>query len=215
MSAEPRSAASDLEYVRRVIERTQARVDPHAFHFVLWGTLVLFVYPLLNWLETAAPDWRLPIGVAALVVGAAGSALLEWRLQTRPRVAGENTFVARPVVLIVSPVLGAAALLSAIGPPTGAVPGPYVPVVWGFAYAVMAFMVGVVYTTEYLVAGAAIFAGSVVALLHVDVAGYVLGPCMGLGMIVPGLMAERRVARMRADDDAQAEAADEGRAASG
>lgn len=215
MSTDSRSATADLEYVRRVIERTQARVDPHAFHFVLWGTLVLVVYPLLNWLGTAAPDWSLPIGVAALVIGASGSTFLEWRLKAGPRVAGENTFVARQVVLIVYPVLGAAVLLSVIGPASGAIPGPYVAVVWGFAYAVMAFMVGVVYTGEYLVAGAAIFAGSVIALLHVEVAGYVLGPCMGLGMIVPGLMAERRVARMRAEDDADGERPPEAEGAAG
>ena len=31
-------------------------------------------------------------------------------------------------------------------------------------------------------------------------AGYILGPFMGIGLIVPGLMGERRVARLRAAD---------------
>jgi hypothetical protein len=167
---------------------------------VLWGALVLIVYPLLNWLESAGPDWRLPIGVTALVIGSVGSAFLEWRLRAGPRVAGENTFVSRQIVLIVYPLLGAASLLSAIGPSAQVIPGPYIPVIWGFAYALMAFMVGVVYTREYLFAGGAIFVGTLIALLNVEYAGFVLGPFMGLGMIVPGVMAERRVARLRAEE---------------
>ena len=39
------------------------------------------------------------------------------------------------------------------------IPGPFVPVVWGFVYANMAYMVGVVYAREYLVAGAVICVG--------------------------------------------------------
>ena len=87
--------------------------------------------------------------------------------------------------------------LSAAGPATGFIPGPYVNVLWGFVYANMAFMIGVVYTREYLLAGAFIAAGTVLALFLPRHSGFVLGPFMGLGMIVPGVMAERRVARLK------------------
>ena len=63
----------------------------------------------------------------------------------------------------------------------------------------VAYMVGVVYTREYLFAGIAIGAGALLALWKVEYAGFILGPFMGLGMIIPGVMAERRVKRMRAE----------------
>jgi hypothetical protein len=43
------TAHSELEFIASVMRRTQAAVDPHAFHFVLWGALVLVCYPLMNW----------------------------------------------------------------------------------------------------------------------------------------------------------------------
>lgn len=194
---QPTAAANDLEYVRRIVERTHARVDPHAFHFVLWGSLVLVFYPLLNWLELAGREAWMPwLGGGALLVGALGSTLFE-AVTRKPRVPGENTFVARQVVLVVFANLVVAFFLSAAGPATGFIPGPYVSVLWGFVYANMAFMIGVVYTREYLLAGAFIAAGTVLALFLPRYSGMILGPFMGLGMIVPGVMAERRVARLR------------------
>jgi len=191
--------ARDLRYIREVLARTEARVDPHAFHFVMWGALVLVCYPLLNWFELTgrlrAMAW---LGASALVTGAILSAAFEIRLASRPRLPGENTFVARQVVKIVWLNVGLAALLSAVGPAFGLVPHQGVSLVWGFAYANMAYMVGVVYRTEYLVAGLAIAAASLVAWSMPSYRGFILGPFMGLGMIVPGVMAERRVARLRA-----------------
>ena len=77
-------------------------------------------------------------------------------------------------------------------------------------YALMAFMVGVVYRSEFLWAGLGIWAAAIVAMFLPDYNGFIVGPAMGLGMIVPGVMAERRVRRMRAEE---ADVAQEVRAA--
>lgn len=194
------AATADLEFIKEIMQRTHRRIDPHAFHFIIWGALVLVTYPLLNWLGRQANlDAMRWIGIAALAVGMVLSTVIEIRLSRKPRLAGENTFVSKQVMLVVFANLGLAFVLSAVGPTTGLIPGPYVPVLWGFVYANMAYMVGVVYAREYLFAGAAICVGAVLALLMVDYAGFILGPFMGLGMIVPAWMAERRVARMRAE----------------
>jgi hypothetical protein len=188
---------ADLDYVRRIVERTHARVDPHAFHFVLWGAIVFVSYPLLNWLELGGRRGPMPwVGGGALLLGTLVSTIFE-TVNRKPRIKGENTFVARQVMMIVFSNLLVAFFLSAAGPATGFIPGPYVNVLWGFVYANMAFMIGVVYTREYLLAGAFIAAGTVLALFLPGRAGFVLGPFMGLGMIVPGVMGERRVARLR------------------
>lgn len=194
------AATADLEFIKEIMQRTHRRIDPHAFHFIIWGTLVLFCYPLLNWLgqreDLATMRY---VGIAALAIGMILSTVIEIRLSRKPRLAAENTFVAKQVMLIVFANIGLASVLSAVGPATGLIPGPYVPVLWGFVYANMAYMVGVVYAREYLFAGAVICVGAVLALLMPEYGGFILGPFMGLGMIVPALMAERRVARMRAE----------------
>ncbi len=198
MSHGTNGPADDLQFIRRIMERTQARIDPHAFHFVLWGVLVLVAYPLANWADLAdrpgLRNWALG---AMLGLGALGSFLLEMRLKGRARIEGENTFVSRQVVLLVAYHIGVASILSATGPATGFIPGPYVPVLWGLAYASMMYAIGVVYTREYMVSGFAILVGTLIALFRIEYAGMILGPFMGIGAMVPGLVAERRVARMR------------------
>ena len=46
-------AARDLELIGRVLEQTRRRVDPQMFHMIVWGTIVLFWYPLMSWLQAA------------------------------------------------------------------------------------------------------------------------------------------------------------------
>jgi len=197
---EREAASSDLEFIASIMRRTQSAVDPHAFHFVLWGALVLVCYPALNWFQTqealAPMAW---IGGFALLIGAVGSFWTEMRIAKSPRVDAEDTYVSKQIVLIVWANVGPGILISAVGPATGFIHPAYIPVAWGLLYANMAYMVGVVYTREYLFSGIAIGAGALLALWRVEYAGYILGPFMGLGMIIPGVMAERRVARMRRD----------------
>jgi len=190
----------DIRFIRQVLERTQARIDPHAFHFVLWGALVLVCYPLTNWFELMGRgDLGTWAGLGMLAVGTLGSWLLEARLKSRSRLEGENTFVSRQVVLLVFYHIGVAAFLTAAGPISGFIPGPFVPLLWGFTYASMMYTIGVVYTREYLLAGFVILLGTVISLFLVRYAGMILGPFMGLGAIIPGVLAERRVARMRTE----------------
>ena len=200
MDPEKAAPAEDLQFIRRVLERTQARIDPHAFHFVLWGALVLVCFPLQNWFGLLGRgdlgNW---CGLGMLAAGVLGGFLLEARLKSRSRLEGENTFVSRQVVLLVAYHIGVAALLSVVGPISDYIPGPFVPILWGFTYASLMYTIGVVYTREYLIAGFAILFGTVIALFHVRYAGMILGPFMGLGAIVPGVIAERRVARLRTE----------------
>lgn len=197
---EQNNAAAELEFIAGVMRKTQSAVDPHAFHFILWGGLVMLCYPALNFFqlkeELAPMAW---IGGSALLIGMLGSVLTEVRLAKKPRVAGEDTFVAKQIVLIVWANVGPGILISAVGPASGFIHPAYIPVVWGLLYANMAYMVGVVYTREYLFAGIAIGAGALLALWKVEYAGFILGPFMGLGMIIPGVIAEKRVARLRAE----------------
>lgn len=199
-AADRDSAARDVRYIREVIERTHRRIDPHAFHFVAWGAIVMVWYPLTNLLERAGRmDLYAWTCVAAVLLGTALSLALEWRLERRgvaSRPGAGDSFVARQVATIAAACVAAGVALSALGPALQFIEGRNVPIVWGLVYAVMAFMLGVVYSREWLWAGAAIFAGSVAAMALPQWNGVILGPVMGLGMILPGLAAERRVRRM-------------------
>ena len=73
----------------------------------------------------------------------------------RPFLAiGQKLFGQTPILVFVS----------AVGPALGMVPGEKIPVVWGIAYAAMAYNVGIVYRAEFLWSGVLIFAGSLLAL---------------------------------------------------
>ena len=91
-------------------------------------------------------------------------------------------------------------MLSVLLPALHAIDGHDVPLVWGFCYANLAFGVGVVYRREFLGSGLAIFVAALVAVAWPRYNGFVLGPVMGLGLAVPGWLAERRVRAMRSED---------------
>lgn len=195
-SDQPASAARDLAYIRDVMERTSKRVDPHAFHYVHWGAIVLLWYPLATWLtRTGHLDLLLPVSAVALGLGAALSIVREVRLGRRGERQEGPTPIARQVMLVTAGAITAGAVLSAIAPAFGFIAGPEVPTLWGLVYAAMAFGIGVVYDRAFLAAAVVIFVGAVVAIAWPAGNGYVLGPTMGLGMIVPGWRAERRVRR--------------------
>jgi hypothetical protein len=189
-------ASQDLAFVRDLIGRTQRRVDAHAYQFIWWGTIVLLWYPLANVYPSL---WGTIMGVA-LGVGAVGSMLLGWWNGRRPRIAAESTVVSRQLGHIVFACIGGGVVLSIAAPMTGLVEGTSMPTIWALVYAVMTYMVGIVYTSEWRWAGACILAAAVVAMFLPEYSGLIVGPAMGLGLIIPGLMAERRVARMGAAD---------------
>ena len=192
------AALDDLRFIRTVMDRTHRRIDPHAFHFVHWGAIVLVWFPLGAWFQQQGrPERLLPLGAVALGLGFLLSLLRELALRRQPRLDGENTFVGQQVAWITAACIGAGSVLSAVAPAFGFVAGENVPIVWGLVYANLALMIGIVYERDFLVSGVVIFAGTVVAICLQPWAGYVLGPVMGLGMILPGLRAERRVRALR------------------
>ena len=195
------AASADIDYIKGVMRRTHARIDTHSFHSVHWGVIVLIWYPLANWFwHQGQTKAMIGIGIGSVVLGMALSGIREALHQKKPRLGGENTFISRQVVLIVYSCITAGAALSVAGPSLRFIAGENVPIIWGFVYANMAFMLGVVYTREYLFAGAAIFLGCIVAMALPYYNGYILGVFMGFGMIVPGVMGERRVRALVAAD---------------
>ena len=188
------TAMQDLEFINQVVQRTDRRVDPHAFHYVHWGLIVLVWYPLSNFLEQQGElRWMLYVGVGSMVLGILLSMGREMWLSRKPRLEGENTFISRQLMLATFGCIGAGIVLSGVAPSTQFIEGRNVPIIWGLVYATMAYMIGVVYRRAFLYSGIAIFGAAIAAMFFPKYNGYILGPVMGLGLIIPGVQAELRV----------------------
>ncbi|MCZ6571934.1 MAG: hypothetical protein ACE10D_09785 [Planctomycetota bacterium] len=196
-------AARDLRYIRDIVKRTDRRIDPQALHFVVWGALVFLWYPLSNYffLQDNVP-WAIGIGIGAICIGSVASFGIGITINRKPRLPASNTFISKQVGLMVAWFIPLGMTLSAIAPLPGVefIKGPDIPTLWGLLYASMAYTVGVVYRREFMFWGMGIGAASIVALFLRDYNGFILGPAMGLGILVPGLQAERRVRKMREEE---------------
>lgn len=191
-------AARDLELIGRVLDQTRRRVDPQSFHMILWGTIVLVWYPLMSWLEAAGRERTcLWVSLVAIGGGTLLSTVLGWRAGRRPRLAASNTLLAKRLGLLVAVFVATGVVLSFAVPVLAHGGGRYVPHVWGLLYALMLMTLGVFYSREFFFCGLPSLLATLAALHWVDQSGYLLGPAMGLGCIVAGTIAERRVARMR------------------
>jgi hypothetical protein len=191
---QPEAARDELAVIQDVLQRTRARVDPHLFHCVHWGAIVLVWYPLANYFQDQEQfGWMLRLGIAAVALGFVLSAGREFALVRRPRLEGDDTFLSRQIGLVTLFCIGGTMVLSGMAPSFELIDGRNVPILWGLAYAALAYMIGVLYDRAFLISGTLIFAASLAAIVLQPWNGYILGPAMGLGMIVPGLRAEARV----------------------
>lgn len=195
------TAQRDLELVNDVLRRTSQRIDAHAFHCVHWGLIVLIWYPLANWFGlNGQMQLYIAVSVVAVLLGAVLSIARGIKTGKDPRLPGGNTFISAQIGWICFASLMAGFVLSFVAPAKGFIDGPSVPIIWGLVYANMAFMIGVAYSRDFMISGTVIFLGCLLAIWFPEYNGFILGPFMGLGVIVPGLRAEARVRRLRQED---------------
>lgn len=206
-------AAKDLELIGRVLDQTRRRVDPQMFHMIIWGTVVLVWYPLMSWCEaTGRGRFALTASIVAIGGGSLLSSVLGWWFGKHPRLDANNTLLANRIGRLIAIFVGTGVVLSFAVPNLVEGGGRFVPHVWGLLYGLMLMTLGVIYSREFFFCGVPSVLAVLAALHWVDQSGYLLGPAMGLGCIVAGCIAERRVARMRreplvtgADDAVHAE----------
>jgi hypothetical protein len=204
-------ATQDLELIARVLDQTRRRVDPQMFHAIIWGSIVLVWYPLMNWFERRGNGRaELILGIAATGLGFALSSYLGWRQGRRPRLAASNTRFARCIGAFTATIVGTGVLLSIAVPALAPGGERFIPHVWGMLYALMLMTLGVFYSREFFWCGLPSLAATLFALHWPGAAGFILGPAMGLGCIVAGVIAERRVARLRRESAPSLDGDDDG-----
>lgn len=190
----PDQALGELRQLESLLTRASRRLDPHAFHYVHWGCIVLAWYPLENLVTRMGHDaWRLPIGVCAVGLGMLLSLLREKRLQRSERVAREDPALTKRILLAVYGCVAVGVLFSALLPSLGLLASDRVVTIWGLVYVNIAFVSGLLYRSSFLWAALFILVGVVLAVLFPAYAGFILGPFAGLGMIVPGRRAESSI----------------------
>jgi len=193
-------ASQDLEIIRRILEQTRRRVDPQMFHLIIWGSIVLVWYPLMTWFERAGNGWaQLYLGIGAIALGAGLSSFLGWRACRRPRLPGANTHLGSQLAKVVAIFVAVGMVLSMAMPTLARGGERYIPHAWGLLYALMLMTMGALYSREFFWCGLPCLAATLAAVRWPEFAGYILGPAMGLGCIVAGAIAERRVARLRGE----------------
>ncbi len=197
------AAQKDLEFIKSIVRMTSNRVDAQAFHFIHWGLIVLVWYPLGNWLwlENRHVSYMVT-GALAFLIGACLSIVGGVRSMRHSRLPAGNTVLTRQLSAITLANVIAGALISSLAPIAGVIRPEDIPIVWGVVYANMAFMIGVAYSRDFAISGAAIFVGCVIAMFASKYNGFVLGPFMGFGMLIPGVRAELRVRRLLEQSDA-------------
>ncbi|MBU1677157.1 hypothetical protein KKA85_15420, partial [bacterium] len=64
------TARADIDFIRDVLRRTQARIDTHSFHSVHWGAIVLVWYPAANYFcSRERYDVSTALTIGCVVVG--------------------------------------------------------------------------------------------------------------------------------------------------
>lgn len=201
--------ADDLHLIRRVLDQTHRRVDPQMFHMILWGAIVLVWYPLMTWFDLHDRGTAMLVtSIAALATGCTLSTVLGARAARKPRLAAGNAHLAVQVGRLVAIFIGTGMVLSFAMPTLVKGGERYIVHAWGLIYALMLMTIGVVYSREVFWCGLPAFVAAIAALRFPSHAGYVVGPAMGIGCIVAGVIAERRVARLRGEAVADAGAAE-------
>jgi hypothetical protein len=195
---DPRQAADDLRLIRNVLAATHRRIDPQMFHFIVWGTLVLFWYPAENWFDSHGTESaRIAVRVSAIATGSLLSALLGWLANRRPRLPASNTRLGSQLAALALLHVGSGVAFTVLLGVIGGAGEQYIPHLWGFVYGLCLVTLGIFFSADLVPCGLLSLAGTGAALAFPQYAGYILGPTMGLGALAAGLMAERRVALMK------------------
>lgn len=192
---------SEIDFIKSIVDKTSQRIDVQGLHCVHWGLIVLIWYPLANYLQDLEMyGAMIGLGVGSVALGGVLSAVRAGKASGR--LPGENTFITGQLMKVFIGTLCAGMILSGVAPTTEWIQGPNIPILWGLVYANLAFMIGVVCSRDFVIAGVAIFLGSIAAMFLQPYQGYILGPVMGFGMIVPGMRAEARVKALVAETQA-------------
>lgn len=192
----------DLKFIRSMMERTQRQIDPASPIMITWGLICLFGYPASHWLAMRGQHIQINrLWWALWLLGGLLSMFFGCRMKKREMNRGIRSYISRQIAWVwaILVVNGVVWMKSGILRDLFGGPG----FIWAALYGIGISMMGILYSKEWLVAGIGIFIMILVAAVVKPYAYIILGAAMGLGCIIPALIAQRRMRRWEREDVAE------------
>jgi hypothetical protein len=183
-----------------MIERTHREIDPEAPVMIVWGLICMIGYTATHFLATPQLyKWIYPMLLPLLAIGLCVTIVSGVKVSKREKRTGVISRISKQITWVWIIVLAHGVVWSILGLFRDWFGG--YGFLWALVYSVALSMVGVIYSKEWLFGGIGIFAGMLLALFIRDYAYIILGMAMGLGCIIPALIAQKRWRRLRKEDE--------------
>lgn len=186
--------ADDLKFIRSMAERTQRQIDPRAPIIITWGVICLLGYPASQWLaihqyfEQISWLW---LGLGLL--GAVLSMFFAHQIHKQEINRGVKSYISKQIALVWIILVSNGIVWTLLGIFHNPHQSPGPGFIWAALYGIGLSMMGILYSKEWFISGIAIFIAIVFATFARPYASIILGITMGLGCIIPGVIAQQRL----------------------
>ena len=187
---DPAALAGDLKFMRSVIEKTYRLYDPRWPVMIIWGLIFLIGLPATQYF-LATPqlkDFVQPMWIIMWVIGAAVGIFDGIRCEIREKKTGYVSRLSNQLGLIWFILLLNGSIWS-IGP--FSVFFGKQAFLWAAIFGFGLSVSGILSSKEWLFGGVAIFISILAASIIEEYAYVILGIAIGLGCIVPAIVAQR------------------------
>ena len=196
---EEKKLAENLEFMRLAIERTRRDFDPGAVGWIAWGMACLIGYVAMHFLATPT-NYKLMWLIWILLLAIAGgvNAFCDIRIRKQEKKAGMVPLLSRQVGWVWAVAVLHGVVWSILGLFRDWHGGPGF--LWALVYSIALCATGIIYAREWLWAGLGVFVGMIAAFFVKDYAYIILGLAMGLGCIIPAIIAHKKYRRQKREN---------------
>ncbi len=197
---EEKELVENLQFMRLAIERTRRDFDPEAPVMIVWGLVCMIGYATIYFLVMhELYKWIWPVYLPLLAIGLCVTVVSGIRVSRRQKKAGLVPQISSQIGWVWMVVLAHGVLWSTLGLFFDFFGGPGF--LWAMVYSIALSITGIIYSKEWLWGGIGIFAGMVAAFIIKDYAYLILGFAMGLGCIVPAIIAQKRYLKQKRENE--------------
>lgn len=198
---DPAALADDLKFMRSVIEKTYRVFDPGSPEMIIWGLIFLIGLPATQYF-LATPqlkDFVQPMWIILWVIGASVGIFNGYRCEIRERKTGYVSRLSNQIGLIWYILLLNGSVWSI--EPFSVFFGKQA-FLWAAIFGFGLSVTGILWSKEWLFGGVAIFISILAASIVKEYAYVILGVVMGLGCIIPAIVAQINY-KKRKEENAQ------------
>ena len=190
---EEKQLAENLQFMRLAIEKTRRDFDPEAPVMIVWGLVCMIGYSAIYFLvKLHLYKWIWPVYLPLLAIGVCVTIVSGIRVSKRQKEAGLVPQIANQLFYVWMILLTHGFMWSMLSLFSDFFGGRNFPAfLWAMIYSIALSMTGVIHSREWLWGGIGIFAGMVAAFIIKDYALLILGFSMGMGCIIPAIIAQK------------------------